>query len=146
MAWLAPIPDPDLSFERQGGVMLLAQCILGEAEGEPFKGKLAVGHVVMNRVLDDRWPSSIAAVVLQPKQFSAFNTGSPRLGPMRFPYSHVRESVWNQCFEAACRVVFGPSIDSTEGANHYCSQRVSPRWADPAKLTVTIGAHRFYRV
>lgn len=42
---------------------ILAQIIQTEAGGESDKGKIAVGNVVMNRVLNGRWGNSIAAVV-----------------------------------------------------------------------------------
>lgn len=50
----------------------LQQIILHEARGEGKQGMLAVGSVVLNRVKSKDYPSSICAVVLQPKQFSGF--------------------------------------------------------------------------
>lgn len=48
----------------------LANVIYHEARGEPLRGQVAVGHVVLNRVKDPRYPDSIHAVVWQPKQFT----------------------------------------------------------------------------
>ena len=42
---------------------ILAKIIQAEAGGESDKGKIAVGNVVMNRVLSGRWGNSISAVV-----------------------------------------------------------------------------------
>ncbi|MBE9552130.1 MAG: cell wall hydrolase, partial [Proteobacteria bacterium] len=36
-----------------------------EARGEPREGQVAVAHVVMNRVADDRFPGGVCAVVHQ---------------------------------------------------------------------------------
>ncbi len=41
----------------------LSRIIHAESEGEPFEGKLAVGHCVMNRVASEDFPNSIYAVI-----------------------------------------------------------------------------------
>lgn len=50
-------------------VTLLARLIDVEARGEPYRGKVAVGAVVVNRVKDPRFPSSIRDVIYEPNQF-----------------------------------------------------------------------------
>ena len=47
-----------------------AQNIYFESRGEPDIGQVAVALVVLNRVNDRRWPSTICDVVWQDKQFS----------------------------------------------------------------------------
>lgn len=49
---------------------LLAQLVKREAGGESFKGQKAVVEVVLNRVLDGRFPNTIRGVVFQKGQFS----------------------------------------------------------------------------
>lgn len=49
---------------------LLAQLVKREAGGESFKGQKAVVEVVLNRVLDSRFPNTIRGVVFQKGQFS----------------------------------------------------------------------------
>ena len=49
-----PYPEVGLPFEGQSDLMVLAQMVAGEAEGESYKGKLAVAYVAMNRVSDCR--------------------------------------------------------------------------------------------
>ena len=53
--------------------LMLARIIDGEARGESFKGKVAVGNVILNRVLSRAWPSDIISVVSAPGQFSVYN-------------------------------------------------------------------------
>lgn len=47
----------------------LANVIWHEARGESEKGQIAVGHVVLNRVRDPRYPNTIEGVVWQRAQF-----------------------------------------------------------------------------
>ena len=53
------------SGSASGGIYLLAQCIYSESRGEPYKGQVAVGAVVLNRVKSSSFPNSIAGVVYQ---------------------------------------------------------------------------------
>ena len=48
-----------------GDVYLLAQCIYSESRGEPYKGQVAVGAVVLNRVKSSAFPNSISGVIYQ---------------------------------------------------------------------------------
>lgn len=57
-------------------VKLLARLIDVEARGEPFRGKVAVGAVVVNRVKDPRFPNTIREVIYEPNQF--YTPGLPR--------------------------------------------------------------------
>lgn len=56
-------------------VNMLARAINGEARGEVYIGQVAVGGVIMNRVRDPRFPSTIAGVVYQPGAFTAVSDG-----------------------------------------------------------------------
>ena len=53
----------DKSSDRS--VRLLAACIYGESRGEPYKGQVAVGAVILNRVKSSKFPNSIAGVIYQ---------------------------------------------------------------------------------
>ena len=46
-------------------VRLLAACIYGESRGEPYKGQVAVGAVILNRVKSIKFPNSISGVIYQ---------------------------------------------------------------------------------
>jgi spore germination cell wall hydrolase CwlJ-like protein len=54
-------PGPDERLTRD--VHCLAQNIYHEARGEPMAGKLAVGHVVLNRMADRRFPQLACSVI-----------------------------------------------------------------------------------
>jgi hypothetical protein len=54
---------------------MLAQLIYGEARGESTKGKIAVGNVVLNRVLARGFPgSTIEAVIKASGQFTGYSS------------------------------------------------------------------------
>lgn len=60
---------------KAGDVELLARIIHAEAGSEPYTGKVAVGAVIMNRVQNPKFPSSIAGVVYQPHAFESVSNG-----------------------------------------------------------------------
>ncbi|MDD6194670.1 MAG: cell wall hydrolase [Lachnospiraceae bacterium] len=78
---------------------LLAGIIQAEAGGESTEGKLAVGSVVMNRVMSSRFPSTISGVVYQPNQFTPTRNGVLAVILENGP----RED----CYEIARRVLAG---------------------------------------
>ncbi|MCR4907237.1 MAG: cell wall hydrolase [Lachnospiraceae bacterium] len=54
---------------------LLGALIQCEAGGEPWEGKIAVGAVVMNRVMSGAFPNTIVGVIYQPGQFEPVSSG-----------------------------------------------------------------------
>lgn len=64
----------DVTFQ-EGDRYLLASIIYCEAGGEPYAGQLAVGAVVINRVLSSVYPDTVVGVVYQNKQFSPVASG-----------------------------------------------------------------------
>ena len=58
-----------------GDRYLLANLIYCEAGGEPYTGQVAVGSVVMNRVLSAVFPDTVVGVIYQRKQFSPVASG-----------------------------------------------------------------------
>lgn len=64
----------EVSF-ADGDRKLLANLIYCEAGGEPYAGKLAVGAVVINRVLSSKYANTVVGVIYQPYQFSPVRSG-----------------------------------------------------------------------
>lgn len=54
---------------------LLARLVHAEAKGEPYKGKVAVAAVVLNRVDSAKFPDSIQEVIYQERQFEPVDNG-----------------------------------------------------------------------
>ena len=122
----------------------LALTIYFEARGEPEDGKLAVAHVVMNRMKDSRFPDTICRVVQQGGeqvrhrcQFTWWCDGlsdRPR---------NLRQ--WEKSKSLARTVFWGDRPDPTGGALWYHADYVAPTWAQAFSRTSQIGRHIFYQ-
>ena len=64
----------EVSFE-EGDRYLLANLIYCEAGSQNYEGQLAVGAVVINRVLSSKYPGTVTGVIYQSYQFSPVNDG-----------------------------------------------------------------------
>lgn len=62
-------------------VRLLAKLIAAEARGESYKGQVAVGAVVLNRVEHASFPDSISGVIYQKGAFSCVNDSNWSVAP-----------------------------------------------------------------
>ena len=81
---------------------LMAAIIYCEAGAEPYEGQLAVGAVVMNRVLSSRYPNTISGVIYQPYQFSPAGSG-------RLALVLAQRSASASCYQAADQAMSGAS-------------------------------------
>ena len=63
LAKVEPAPKPKKVSQKD--LTCMAENIYYEAGGESYTGKLAVGHVVLNRKRDHRYPNSICKVIHQ---------------------------------------------------------------------------------
>ena len=63
-----------ISQEDEPEAYCLAQNILFEASVEPMAGKIAVGLVVLNRMNDSRYPSTICTVVKEGPIYESWKT------------------------------------------------------------------------
>lgn len=70
---------PGDSFYREDEVFWLARIITAESQGEPLRGKIAVGNVILNRVRSKSYPNTIYGVIFDKKygvQFSPASNGT----------------------------------------------------------------------
>ena len=119
---------------------LLALTMWLEARGEGARGMRAVGHVIWNRVSAPHFPDDVPGVVLQPRQFSVWNS-RPR-DPREAQGADLR--AWKQALVLAQDIMSGRDRDLTEGALFFHEQSISPNWATDASPTTEVGAHVFY--
>jgi len=111
---------------------IMARIIYGEARGEPYKGQVAVGAVVMNRIRSGQFPDTIRGVVFQPGAFTAVDDGQYWLTPNATAYKAALDAVrgW----------------DPTYGALYYFNPKTATsKWIWSRQQTVTIGNHIFAR-
>ena len=142
------VPAPDKTLEEQENDVLLAMLLWGEARGEPLEGKFAVAQVVRNRC--EKRNQTWKQVMLQPKQFSAFNSQDPNYSKLFEPLKHDAETVWHECLSAAWIVFHIPTLfpDFSKGADHYLAASLEttlPVWAKGMQQVTRIGRHIFFR-
>jgi len=111
-------------------LMLMARVIYGEAAGEPYIGKVAVGAVVLNRVRSPLFPDTIAEVIYEPWQFSC-------VGNWMFNSYPNQDSI-----RAAKDALAG--WDPTGGALYYFNYHiVTNSWLWSKPVARIIGNHLF---
>jgi len=151
----ASVKTPELSYNREflsaqpvasGGEewRCLTEALYFEARGESVKGQFAVAEVILNRVASRRFPNSVCGVVKQ---------GTGKLFQCQFTYTCdgnkeiVREkAAWTSVGKVARLMLDGAPRTLTEGATHYHTKAVRPRWSRKFAHTTTIGVHQFYRM
>lgn len=113
-----------------GDVQLLARLIHGEARGEPYEGKVAVGAVVLNRTTDSRFPKTIAGVIYQPGAFDAVYDGQINLAPDNSSLNAARDAMngWDPSY--GCIYYYNPNTATSSWI-----------WSRP--IIVVIGEHNF---
>jgi len=122
----------------------MATAIYFEARGESYRGQVAVGQVVMNRVAHKLYPDTICGVVFQNQskrnacQFSFACDGIPE--------KVTDQKSWKQAQQIAADVVAGREYLPEVGyATHYHATYVRPHWAPRMKKVTKIGMHVFYQ-
>ncbi len=118
----------DVTF-AEGDRYLLANLIYCEAGGEPYAGQLAVGAVVMNRVLSGAFPDTVSGVIYQSWQFEPAMTG-------RLALALARDDATESCYRAADEAMLG--MTNVEDCIFFRTPipQVTPRFV--------IGGHIFY--
>lgn len=139
-----PVAAKDGKKWSQKEMWCLATAIYFESRGEKYRGQVAVGQVVMNRVKHRLYPSTICGVVFQNQnkrnacQFSFACDGIPERVTEAKP--------WKQAQEIAKGIVDGSLYLSEVGyATHYHATYVYPHWAPRMKKVTKIGLHVFYQ-
>lgn len=79
---------------------LLANLIYCEAGGESYEGQVAVGSVVINRVLSSKFPDTVAGVIYQGGQFSPVASG-------RMDLALSTDKATDSCYKAADAAMSG---------------------------------------
>jgi spore germination cell wall hydrolase CwlJ-like protein len=139
MRWLDSQPRADGSAEWR----CLAEALYFEARGETLKGQFAVAEVIKNRVRSTRFPGSFCGVIHQ---------GTGRKYQCQFTYTcdgnsdAIREpQAFARVGKVARAILDGRAPALTDGATHYHTTAVRPRWSRAFTQTTRIGDHLFYR-
>lgn len=89
----------EISF-ADGDRYLLANLIYCEAGNQPYEGQVAVGAVVMNRVMSAVFPDTVVGVIYQNKQFSPVASG-------RLALALAEDRATSACYQAADAAMSG---------------------------------------
>lgn len=113
---------------EEGDRYLLANLIYCEAGGEPYEGQLAVGAVVINRVLSSVYPNTVSGVIYQRRQFSPVASG-------RLALALSQNKATLSCYQAADAAMSGQT--NVGGCVYF-------RTPIPGLTGIQIGGHIFY--
>lgn len=156
------------SYEAQ---RCLEKTLHTEAIGEPVEGIIAVLHVIQNRLKHKDYPSTLCKVVLQPKQFSWFNSlnrqhnnqipleqiKTPFKGSLTTKEGLVQDISYQAAVERlgaseiAYRILgrkLAPDLQKvldSKDVLFYHSVSVKPTWTRKMQRVSRVGQHVFYR-
>jgi spore germination cell wall hydrolase CwlJ-like protein len=137
--------SPITAQMRQRQLDCLARNIYHEAGSEPFKGKVAVAQVTINRTESGDFPSDICQVVYQKNviyekvlcQFSWYCEQATLKKPMNGP-------VYTESMEVAKKVLLeGFRLPSVKDALYFHGDYINPGWKK--EKVAKIGRHIFYK-
>lgn len=112
----------------EGDRYLLANLIYCEAGGEPYEGQVAVGAVVINRVLSSKYPDTVVGVIYQKSQFSPAGSG-------RLAIALANNKATASCYRAADEAMAG--VTNVGNCLYF-------RTPIPGLVGLQIGGHIFY--
>jgi spore germination cell wall hydrolase CwlJ-like protein len=122
----------------------LAEAVYFEARGEGRKGQTAVAQVVLNRVKNPAYPSTICGVVYQ-------NQSMRNACQFSFACDGIKDVVrpgraWHRAELVARDTTFGGVwLENVGTATHYHATSVRPNWAAVFTKKAKIGRHVFYQ-
>ena len=121
----------------------MSEALYFEARGETVKGMFAVAEVIVNRVASARFPDTVCGVI---------NQGTGKRYQCQFTYTcdgyaeTIREPKAFARVQKVAELALSGSVPPlTEGATHYHTTAVKPRWSRTYTRTARIGVHVFYR-
>ena len=114
----------------EANINLLARIISAEARGEPYKGQVAVGAVILNRIEHPSFPDTLSGVIYQNGAFTAIVDGQ------------FNEPVASSAYNVARDALNG--WDPTGGAIYYYNPaKTSNKFMHSRPVITVIGSHRF---
>lgn len=146
----------------------LAKNIYFESNNQSKVGMIAVARVVMNRVLDTRFPNNVCDVIYEGPVKESWKTKQdpslPEEDRTYFPRKHKCQFSWycdgkpddipsrenNIAWRTAEDIAYQILVNDmykgiVEGATHYHADYVNPAWNQTITLITHIDDHIFYR-
>ena len=131
---------------QESELLCIKSALWYESRSEPEEGIRAVMSVIYNRKNSKHYPDTFCAVILQDKQFSAFNEdkslATKRLKPVRqadiAAYTKVA-GIAKEALLGTFKPVLEPSV------MHYAHFRIKNHWTKKYKKVKVAGKHVFYQ-
>lgn len=114
---------------------LMAKLVSAESRGEPYKGKVAVASVVLNRTMDPHFPNTIREVIFQKNAFSCVKNGK------------INAVADQDCYNAVYDAIKG--ADPTNDALFFYNPAIATcHWMKETQKVneTTIGHHTFFKI
>jgi len=132
--WIPDSPKKQPMRNSRGtkDIYLLARLISGEARGESYKGQVAVGAVIMNRIKSRKFPKTISGNIFKKGEFESVANGQ------------IWKTVTASSVKAAKAAIAG--TDPTRGALFFYNPakiRNKYSWIWSRKTIKRIGRHVF---
>ena len=127
-------------------LLCLKSVLWHEARGEPEEGIRAVMSVIYNRKKAKGYPSTFCGVILQDKQFSAFNSNKSLATKPLKPIRELDKEAYRKVSSVAQEAVqgaFKPVLE--EDVLHYAKTSVRNHWTRKFERVIVLGNHSFYK-
>lgn len=109
---------------------LLARVISAESRNEPYRGQVAVGAVILNRINHPSFPNTLSGVIYEPGAFSCVTDGQ------------INAAVTDSAKRAAQEAINGS--DPSLGAIYYYNPaKTTNKFMLSRPVITTIGNHKF---
>ena len=141
---------------ESGGVVLseyhnkefrcLVNTLYAEARSEPEEGIRAVMSVIYNRKKAKGYPNTFCGVILQHKQFSAFNSDKSLATKPLKPIRELDKEAYRKVSSVAQEAVqgaFKPVLE--EDVLHYTKTSVRNHWTKRMKVVKIVSSHQFLK-
>lgn len=150
---IAYTPSPDgLNFKSKGESeaefeererRCLATAIYFEARGEPVRGQIAVGQVILNRVRSPQFPQTICGVVYQGQMHPGCQFSFACDGHTDMPRDDAQ---WALAQQLSRQITSGEVwLPEVGYSTYYHANYVRPAWVDAMNKIDSIGRHIFYK-
>ena len=131
----------------ESDVECLTEAVYFEARGEPFIGQLAVANVIMERVRDHRFPTTVCKVVHAGRYWE----GNPVRNRCAFSYwcdgkpEIMKEKQAHKTAQDVARMAInGVMYEEVQGATFYHASYVMPYWIKELDFITRVCKHLFY--
>jgi spore germination cell wall hydrolase CwlJ-like protein len=121
-----------------------------EAKGDSRMSQVAVTHVVLNRMHDEKFPKEACDVVYQKNKNKNKQTTVCQFSwycDKTLMTRRIDETTWKQSLSAvekALKMYYQRGVDITDGSTYYHATYVNPGWRHLERVT-SIGSHIYYK-